>query len=189
MRGRGASIRSRLFPRFPCRSGRPCRYSQSGSSADPRLLFCPPPRQRRGCAHCLSGRSYRTAFHGVADEQHHAVERAREDAVEDDRTRNREDLRADAEDQPLCLCQDRTHIFLFFSNYRIQSNGNQLFLLKGLSSGLPCNCFYDFLGEIIMTPEVNLYSSIFIDTDLLYQFPKFFWAVPIQKLNTLGICF
>ena len=94
-----------------------------------------------------------------------------------------------AGDQALCLCQDRTHIFLFFSNYRIQSNGNQLFLLKGLSSGLPCNCFYDFLGEIIMTPEVNLYSSIFIDTDLLYQFPKFFWAVPIQKLNTLGICF
>ena len=80
-------------------------------------------------------------------------------------------------------------IFLLFSNYRIQSNGNQLFLLKDSSSGLPCNCFYDFLGEIIMTPEINLYSSIFIDTDLLYQFPKFFWAVLIQKLNTLGICF
>ena len=80
-------------------------------------------------------------------------------------------------------------IFLLFSNFTIQSNCNQLFLLKGASSGPPCNCFYDFLGEIIMTPEVNLYSSIFIDTDLLYQFPKFFWAVPIQKLNTLGICF
>lgn len=80
-------------------------------------------------------------------------------------------------------------IFLLFSNYRIQSNGNQLFLLKDSSSGLPCNCFYNFFGEIIMTPEINLYSSIFIDTDLLYQFPKFFWAVLIQKLNTLGICF
>ena len=80
-------------------------------------------------------------------------------------------------------------IFLLFSNFTIQSNCNQLFLLKGASSGQPCNCFYDFLGEIIMTPEINLYSSIFIDTDLLYQFPKFFWAVLIQKLNTLGICF
>lgn len=80
-------------------------------------------------------------------------------------------------------------IFLLFSNFMIRSNGNQLFLLKGSSSGQPCSCFYDFLGEIIMTPEINLYSSIFIDTDLLYQFPKFFWAVLIQKLNTLGICF
>lgn len=80
-------------------------------------------------------------------------------------------------------------IFLLFSNFTIQSNCNQLFLLKGTSSGQLSNCFYDFLGEIIMTPEINLYSSIFIDTDLLYQFPKFFWAVLIQKLNTLGICF
>ena len=80
-------------------------------------------------------------------------------------------------------------IFLLFSNYRIQSNGNQLFLLKDSSSGLPCNCFYNFFGEIILTPEINLYSSIFIDTDLLYQFPKAFWAVLIQKLNTLDICF
>ena len=80
-------------------------------------------------------------------------------------------------------------IFLLFSNFTIQSNCNQLFLLKGASSGQLSNCFYDFLGEIIMTPEINLYSSIFIDTDLLYQFPKFFWAVLIQKLNTLGICF
>lgn len=80
-------------------------------------------------------------------------------------------------------------IFLLFSNFTIQSNGNQLFLLKGASSGQLSNCFCDFLGEIIMTPEINLYSSIFIDTDLLYQFPKFFWAVLIQKLNTLGICF
>lgn len=80
-------------------------------------------------------------------------------------------------------------IFLLFSNYRIQSNGNQLFLLKDSSSGLPCNCFYNFFGEIILTPEINLYSSIFIDTDFLYQFPKVFWAVLIQKLNTLGICF
>lgn len=53
-------------------------------------------------------------------------------------------------------------IFLLFSNFTIQSNCNQLFLLKGASSGQPCNCFYDFLGEIIMTPEINLYSSIFI---------------------------
>lgn len=117
------------------------------------------------------------------------VDHACADAVDDHRSCDCEDLHRRARDEPLCLCQDRTHIFLFFSNYRIQSNGNQLFLLKGLSSGPPCNCFYDFLGEIIMTPEVNLYSSIFIDTDLLYQFPKFFWAVPIQKLNTLGICF
>lgn len=80
-------------------------------------------------------------------------------------------------------------IFLLFSNYRIQSNGNQLFLLKDSSSGLPCNCFYNFFGEIILTPEINLYSSIFIDTDFLYQFSKVFWAVLIQKLNTLGICF
>ena len=80
-------------------------------------------------------------------------------------------------------------IFLLFSNYRIQSNGNQLFLLKDSSSGLPCNCFYNFFGEIILTLEINLYSSIFIDTDFLYQFPKVFWAVLIQKLNTLGICF
>lgn len=80
-------------------------------------------------------------------------------------------------------------IFLLFSNFTIQSNCNQLFLLKGASSGQLSNRFYDFLGEIIMTPEINLYSSIFIDTDLLYQFPKFFWAVLIQKLNTLGICF
>lgn len=123
------------------------------------------------------------------DGQNQPVDHARADAVDDHRPRDREDLDRRARDEALCLCQDRTHIFLFFSNYRIQSNGNQLFLLKGLSSGLPCNCFYDFLGEIIMTPEVNLYSSIFIDTDLLYQFPKFFWAVPIQKLNTLGICF
>lgn len=78
---------------------------------------------------------------------------------------------------------------MLFSNFTIQSNCNQLFLLKGASSGQLSNCFYDFLGEIIMTPEINLYSSIFIDTDLLYQFPKFFWAVLIQKLNTLGICF
>lgn len=80
-------------------------------------------------------------------------------------------------------------IFLLFSNYRIQSNGNQLFLLIDSSSGLPCNCFYNFFGEIILTLEINLYSSIFIDTDFLYQFPKVFWAVLIQKLNTLGICF
>lgn len=123
------------------------------------------------------------------DGQDQPVDHACADAVDDHRACDREDLDRRARDEALCLCQDRTHIFLFFSNYRIQSNGNQLFLLKGLSSGLPCNCFYDFLGEIIMTPEVNLYSSIFIDTDLLYQFPKFFWAVPIQKLNTLGICF
>ena len=80
-------------------------------------------------------------------------------------------------------------IFLLFSNFTIHSNGNQLFLLKGSSSGQLSNCFYDFLSEIIVTPEINLYSSIFIDTDLLYQFPKVFWAVLIQKLNTLGICF
>lgn len=87
-------------------------------------------------------------------------------------------------------CVKIGHIFfLLFSNFTIQSNCNQLFLLKGASSGQLSNCFYDFLGEIIMTPEINLYSSIFIDTDLLYQFPKFFWAVLIQKLNTLGICF
>jgi len=73
---------------------------------------------------------------------------------------------------------------LLFSNFTIQSNGNQLFLLIGSSSGQLSNCFYDFLSEIIMTPEVNLYSSIFIDTDLLYQFPKVFWAVLIQKLNS-----
>ena len=121
--------------------------------------------------------------------QHHTVYHAGGGAEYDHRPGDQEHFGGHAGDQALCLCQDRTHIFLFFSNYRIQSNGNQLFLLKGLSSGLPCNCFYDFLGEIIMTPEVNLYSSIFIDTDLLYQFPKFFWAVPIQKLNTLGICF
>ena len=119
----------------------------------------------------------------------HAVDHACRQAIDDDRPGDGEHLRRRSQYEALCLCQDRTHIFLFFSNYRIQSNGNQLFLLKGLSSGPPCNCFYDFLGEIIMTPEVNLYSSIFIDTDLLYQFPKFFWAVPIQKLNTLGICF
>lgn len=121
--------------------------------------------------------------------QHYAIHHAGQCAVDDHRAGNDEHFGRHAGDEALCLCQDRTHIFLFFSNYRIQSNGNQLFLLKGLSSGPPCNCFYDFLGEIIMTPEVNLYSSIFIDTDLLYQFPKFFWAVPIQKLNTLGICF
>lgn len=87
-------------------------------------------------------------------------------------------------------CVKIGHInFLLFSNFTIQSNGNQLFLLKNSSSGLPCNCFYDFLSEIIVTPEINLDSSIFIDTDLLYQFPKFFWAELIQKLNTLGICF
>ena len=90
----------------------------------------------------------------------------------------------------LSACVKIGHIiFLLFSNFTIQSNCNQLFLLKGASSGQLSNCFYDFLGEIIMTPEINLYSSIFIDTDLLYQFPKFFWAVLIQKLNTLGICF
>ena len=87
-------------------------------------------------------------------------------------------------------CVKIGHInFLLFSNFTIQSNGNQLFLLKDSSSGLPCNCFYDFFGEIIVTPEINLDSSIFIDTDLLYQFPKVFWAVLIQKLNTLDICF
>lgn len=87
-------------------------------------------------------------------------------------------------------CVKIGHIkFLLFSNFTIQSNGNQLFLLIGSSSGLLSNCFYDFLSEIILTPEVNLDSSIFIDTDFLYQFPKFFWAVLIQKLNTLGICF
>ena len=87
-------------------------------------------------------------------------------------------------------CVKIGHInFLLFSNFTIQSNGNQLFLLIGSSSGQLSNCFYDFLSEIIMTPEVNLYSSIFIDTDLLYQFPKVFWAVLIQKLNTHGICF
>ncbi len=43
----------------------------------------------------------------------------------------------------------------------IRSNGNRLFLLKGSSSGQFSNCFYDFFGEIIMTPEVNLYSSCF----------------------------
>lgn len=87
-------------------------------------------------------------------------------------------------------CVKIGHInFLLFSNFTIQSNGNQLFLLIGSSSGQLSNCFYDFLSEIIMTPEINLYSSIFIDTDLLYQFPKVFWAVLIQKLNTLGICF
>lgn len=87
-------------------------------------------------------------------------------------------------------CVKIGHInFLLFSNFTIQSNGNQLFLLIGSSSGQLSNCFYDFLSEIIVTPEINLYSSIFIDTDLLYQFPKVFWAVLIQKLNTLGICF
>lgn len=87
-------------------------------------------------------------------------------------------------------CVKIGHInFLLFSSFTIQSNGNQLFLLKGLSSGLRSNCFYDFLSEIIVTPEINFDSSIFIDTDLLYQFPKVFWAVLIQKLNTLGICF
>lgn len=78
---------------------------------------------------------------------------------------------------------------MLFSNFTIQSNGNQLFLLKNSSSGLRSNCFYDFLSEIIVTPEINLDSSIFIDTDFLYQFPKVFWTVLIQKLNTLGICF
>ncbi len=78
---------------------------------------------------------------------------------------------------------------MLFSNFTIQSNGNRLFLLKDSSSGQFSNCFHDFFGEIIMAPEINLYSSIFIDTDLLYQFPKVFWAVLIQKLNTLGICF
>lgn len=87
-------------------------------------------------------------------------------------------------------CVKIGHInFLLFSNFTIQFNGNQLFLLKDSSSGLRSNCFYNFFGEIILTPEINLDSSIFIDTDLLYQFPKFFWAVRIQKLNTLGICF
>lgn len=110
-------------------------------------------------------------------------------SVENDRSRYREYLVANSGYKAFCLCQDRTHIFLLFSNYRIQSNGNQLFLLKNSSSGLLSNCFYDFFGEIIMTPEINLDSSIFIDTDFLYQFPKFFWAELIQKLNTLGICF
>lgn len=87
-------------------------------------------------------------------------------------------------------CVKIGHInFLLFSNFTIQSNGNQLFLLIGSSSSQLSNCFYDFLSEIIVTPEINLYLSIFIDTDLLYQFPKAFWAVLIQKLNTLGICF
>ena len=87
-------------------------------------------------------------------------------------------------------CVKIGHInFLLFSNFTIQSNGNQLFLLIGSSSSQLSNCFYDFLSEIIVTPEINLYLSIFIDTDLLYQFPKVFWAVLIQKLNTLGICF
>lgn len=98
-------------------------------------------------------------------------------------------LNAEAIKKPSACVKIGHIIFLLFSNFTIQSNCNQLFLLKGASSGQLSNCFYDFLGEIIMTPEINLYSSIFIDTDLLYQFPKFFWAVLIQKLNTLGICF
>lgn len=121
--------------------------------------------------------------------QHYAIHHAGQCAVDDHRAGNDEHFGRHAGDEALCLCQDRTHNFLLFSNFMIQSNGNQLFLLKGSSSSQLSNCFYDFLGEIIMTPEINLYSSIFIDTDLLYQFPKFFWAVLIQKLNTLGICF
>lgn len=133
----------------------------------------------------------RKASHFLSPQQpqHHAVDHAGGGAEYDHRPRDEEHFRRHACDQALCLCQDRTHNFLLFSNFMIQSNGNQLFLLKGSSSSQLSNCFYDFLGEIIMTPEINLYSSIFIDTDLLYQFPKFFWAVLIQKLNTLGICF
>ena len=118
-----------------------------------------------------------------------AVDRAGGRAEYQHRPGDGEHLAAGAQHNALCLCQDRTHKFLLFSNFTIQSNGNQLSLLKDSSSGLPCNCFYDFFGEIILTPEINLDSSIFIDTDLLYQFPKVFWAVLIQKLNTLGICF
>lgn len=51
------------------------------------------------------------------DGQNQPVDHACADAVDDHRSRDREDLDCRARDEALCLCQDRTHNFFAFLEF------------------------------------------------------------------------